>query len=256
MAVVQSNSLYVYCINNPLKYVDPWGLNADSVYTLLRAMVDMYDGNIDVGYDRVTVHLNNRSSEYYYNTSKNGSKHGNYMKGQKMYVDAVKFGNFFGLNKHTRKSAKEGGYLFVGGEYDSALSGVTIGGINVQWTFYLSWIVTPDKVIVYNQSYSVTSYDWTGTPGVMDPPTLTVSKSVGFYNTAGQMIKSTSLVNYTGDEMFSPNFVERYHLVSGEGKYTVIDRQTLQAKVGYTLTMPGSINSYYKEISISIPFSR
>ena len=99
---------YVYCGNNPVMFVDPWGLRYESV----RQMAEDAGGTVEWDGNRnvAIVRLNGKKIEYY-----SGDGKGSFIDGTdgKLYVDGSTFAKDFGASYEEKAGDGYEGYILI-----------------------------------------------------------------------------------------------------------------------------------------------
>ena len=255
---------YSYCGNNPVMFVDPWGLEGntqilptleyqhDDVNVYLRDMFNMHkkssSDSIDVYNNRVDVNLNGKSQTYYYDTKKHDSIDGNYMEGNKMVVNSVEFAERFGLVESSETKGNKA-YLFAVGEYDSSLSMVTPLSASAKWNFVVRYVKTPNNTVIIGQTFYLEVETWTDR--AFEQPTISPTKFVK-YTSGASYTKTLPLFEFNGPRLTvikQNTYV--YDYVSCQRK--IITKSKTVAEVAFSIMAKSGIGWYNEKIKVVLP---
>jgi RHS repeat-associated protein len=205
---------YVYCANNPMGYVDPFGF----VYTELRKLAESY--GFDVSWNNATrnrgagatVSKSGYSSKYY--TATNSDKDGAYLKGGKMMIDQ---GMFYRQWRISYSSSRTDQARFI--QYELNWLGYT--GKN-------GYGLSVDGIIGQNTLYAVVDYKASNS---IKPVTQNINQvfwnSILGNNRKGPAIDLTAIGNAFGRNSDTYKIVadvkSRWHSAAVSGNYSNMD---------------------------------
>ena len=199
--------------------------------------ITMFDGG-------VIVELNGRRQEYYYDTANNGRVHGNKMDGDRMMVNAVEFGQHFGLTK-TAVDSGSGSYTFAFNEGE----GIPTATLNYDYYFQVSYVDTPNGIAVFQQNATFTMTLWTGIPGESsDGLPILETFGVGYYNLQGQNVRTPLVPQYTPTGEYFPYGLSQTRFRSDQS--IMLPKGTTTAKAIFGIGKGGAMNGLFGKTAI------